>query len=56
MITLGFSFSIEAGKVHVQWMTLPGQAVVVALLAVAAGVFWLVYASNGRRIRRRILG
>lgn len=55
-ISLGFSFEIVAGEVKVHWLSLPGQAPLIAALAIIAALSWIAYFRVGKRIRTRILG
>ncbi|HET7250256.1 MAG TPA: hypothetical protein VFI79_10450 [Gemmatimonadales bacterium] len=55
-VSLGFSFRVDDLGVHVQWLALPGQAWVVAAVALIAFALWIAYARVHRRVHDRLIG
>ena len=55
-VSLSFSFEVVQGHVRMHWLSLPGQAQAVVVLAVLSVALWTAYALTGRRIAKHILG
>jgi predicted anti-sigma-YlaC factor YlaD len=55
-VSVGFSFEVGGGRVRVHWLSLPGQAQVVAAVLLLAVVAWVFYFRLSRRVRTEILG
>ena len=56
VVSLGFSFQVDEGSVRVRWLALPGQGLVLTVVALAAIVLWVLYARVHRRVATRIFG
>jgi len=54
-ISLGFSFEITNGAVHVHWLSIPGQGLVIAGALAISVVFWIAYVRLTRRVRSQVL-
>jgi anti-sigma factor RsiW len=55
-ISLQFSLTVDAGHVHVHWLSLPGQTTIIGALLLLAAVVWVFYFRTRRSVRRRVLG
>ncbi len=51
-LSLGFSFEVSDGRLHPQWLVLPWQGPVVAILGLIASVLWFGYARAAQMVRR----
>jgi anti-sigma factor RsiW len=54
-VSLGFSFETGNGQLRVHWLTLPGQAQLIAIAGILSVISWIAYFRVGKHIRRRIL-
>jgi hypothetical protein len=54
-ISLGFSFEITNGTVHIHWLSIPGQGLVIAGILAISVILWIAYIRVTRRVRSEVL-
>jgi hypothetical protein len=54
-VSLGFSFEITGGAVHVHWLSIPGQGLVISGILAISAILWIAYIRLTRRIRSKVL-
>jgi hypothetical protein len=54
-ISLGFSFEITNGVIHIHWLSIPGQGLVIAGILAISVILWIAYVRLTRRVRSEVL-